>query len=166
VTFLEASRVSNIRGQREAISIGTQSVIGGELLTFRHGGSIRLGSWCFVGEGSRIWSAEKIEIGDRVLISHGVNIHDCDAHPKDLKARHEQFRNIVTTGHPPEISSIAAAPVVIEDDAWIGFNATVLKGVRIGRGSIVAACSVVTRDVPPNSLFIGDSVVGVVDDRA
>ncbi len=48
------------------------------------------------------------------------------------------------------------APVVIEDDAWIGFNAVVLKGVRIGRGAIVGSATVVTKDVPPYSVVVGN----------
>jgi len=45
---------------------------------------------------------------------------------------------------------------VIEDDVWIGFKATILKGVTIGRGSVIAAGSVVTKDVPPYTLVAGN----------
>ena len=162
VTLLEQSKIVNILGDQDKISIGDSSVIGGELLTFAHGGEIRIGSWSFVGEGSRLWSADRIEVGDRVLISHGVNIQDCDSHPKNHEARHRQFRAIASTGHPSHIEDVASAPVVIEDDVWVGFNATVLKGVHIGARSIVAACSVVTGDIPPDSIFIRDRVVGKV----
>jgi acetyltransferase-like isoleucine patch superfamily enzyme len=160
VRFLDGSAVANIRGERAAVRIGAHSIIGGELLTFAHGGSIAIGKWCFVGVGTRIWSAAGIVIGDRVLVSHGVNIHDSDSHPRDPGARHEQFVAIAQRGHPRFITGIAAAPVTIGDDAWIGFNATVLKGVTIGARSIVGAGSIVTRDVPPDSLYIGNAIVG------
>jgi len=160
VRFLDGGSVANIRGERGAVRIGAHSIIGGELLTFAHGGSIAIGEWCYVGAGTRIWSAAEIVIGDRVLVSHGVNIHDSDSHPRDPGARHQQFVAIARHGHPRFITGIAAAPVKIGDDAWIGFNATVLKGVTIGARSIVGAGSIVTRDVPPDSLYIGNAIVG------
>ncbi len=113
---------------------------------FAHGGRILFGEWCFVGEGTRVWSASSVTIGDRVLISHGVNIHDCDSHPRDPAERHRHYRELRESGHPRTLDSVPNAPVVIGDDAWIGFNATVLKGVTIGARSIVAAGSIVTAD--------------------
>ena len=63
----------------------------------------------------------------------------------------------MSTGHPKEnIFDIKASPVVIDDDVWIGFNCTILKGVKIGKGSVIAACSVVTKDVPPNVIVAGN----------
>lgn len=160
VQLLESARIANVGDRRGAIRVGAHSIVGGELLTFAHGGSIEMGEWCYVGEGTRIWSASSVTIGDRVLISHGVNIHDCDSHPRDARARHAQFRAIARTGHPADIESIASRPVAIGDDAWIGFNATILKGVTIGARSIVAAGSIVTRDVPPDSVHIGTATEG------
>jgi acetyltransferase-like isoleucine patch superfamily enzyme len=159
-TILETARIVNLRGDRKAIRVGTRSVIGGELLTFAHGGRISIGEWCFVGEGARIWSANGIDIGDRVLISHGVNIHDGDSHPRDALARHRHFRALRETGHPRALELVPNAPVAIGDDVWIGFNASILKGVSIGARSIVAAGSIVTRNIPPDSLYISNAVVG------
>jgi maltose O-acetyltransferase len=48
------------------------------------------------------------------------------------------------------------APVVIEDDVWIGFNSSIMKGVTIGRGAIVGASSVITKDVSPYSIVVGN----------
>jgi len=67
---LEACEIYNNQKNRDRISIGNKSVIKGELMIFRHGGEIIIGNHCFVGPGCRIWSAKKIVIGDRVLISH------------------------------------------------------------------------------------------------
>jgi galactoside O-acetyltransferase len=55
-----------------------------------------------------------------------------------------------------EWDHIAHAPVAISNRAWIGFNVSILKGVTIGEGAVVGACSVVTRDVPPYSLVAGN----------
>ena len=156
--FLRGGSVANIAGRAELISVAHGCRIAGQLLVFRHGGTIRLGEWCYVGEGSRLWSAQRIDVGDRVLISHNVNVHDCDSHALDAAARHAQFREIASTGHPQAPTGIAAAAVVIEDDVWIGFNSIVLKGSHIGARSVIAAGSIVNGEVPPDSLYIGSAV--------
>jgi acetyltransferase-like isoleucine patch superfamily enzyme len=156
--LLEGANVYNIRKVRESIWIGKNSLIGGDLLTFAHGGEIRIGDWCYVGKGSHIWSGASVRIGDRVLISHGVNIHDCDSHPKDAGDRHRQFVQIATRGHPIDIRTIASEPIRIDDDVWIGFNASIMKGVVIGARSIIAAGSIVTRSVPPDSMVVGSNL--------
>jgi acetyltransferase-like isoleucine patch superfamily enzyme len=156
VKFFHHSKVINIRGGRTNIKIGKNTYIRGELLIFGHGGEIIVGDYCYVGEMSRIWSASRILIGNRVLIAHNVNIHDNNAHPIDAVQRHEQFKKIISSGHPREASPLNEKPIIIEDDVWIGFNSTILKGVRIGKGAIVAACSVVTKDVEPYTLVAGN----------
>jgi len=148
--------IENCRGRPDAIVVGSNSIIRGRLLTYGHGGAISVGKWCYVGVRTEIWSMERIEIGDRVLIAHDVNIHDGTAHSLDARERHAHFRHIVEQGHPrsrDQVPGVTAAPVVIEDDVWINFGVTILKGVRIGQGSVIAAGSMVLRDVPPNSIY-------------
>lgn len=152
------ARIRNILGAKEAISIGSGSIIMGELLTFAHGGKISIGDWCYVGEGSRLWSATSIQIFDRVLIAHNVNIFDSLTHPVVAAKRHEQFKQIATVGHPRQID-LGEQPVIIHDDAWIGAGAYILRGVTIGSAAIVAAGSVVTKDVPANSIVAGNPAV-------
>jgi acetyltransferase-like isoleucine patch superfamily enzyme len=159
VVFKPGARIYNIRGQRGAVMVDAHSTIAGELLTFRHGGQIDIGQWCYVGEGTKIWSAEKIRIGNRVLIAHNVNIHDTNSHPLNAQERHRHFVEIAQKGHPAAISTIKSSAVRIGDDAWIGFNSIILKGVTIGEGSIVAAGSIVDKDVPQNSLYIRGAIV-------
>lgn len=146
--------IFNIRGQRDSIRIGANSMIFGELLTLAHGGEIEIGEWCFVGPQSRIWSAEKVIIGDRVLISHQVNIHDTNSHPLDSLERAKQAKAILTTGHPKDIKSVRSAPIYIGSDAWIGFGATIFKGVRIGARAVIGAGSIVRTDVPDDGMVI------------
>lgn len=124
-------------------------------MVFAHGGSISVGEWCFVGKGTRVWSAGSIDIGDRVLISHNVNIFDSLTHPLSARKRHSQFKAIMLTGHPSDID-LGEQPVTIANDAWVGANACVLRGVSIGEGAVVAAGSVVTKDVPPYTIVAGN----------
>jgi acetyltransferase-like isoleucine patch superfamily enzyme len=156
------ARIRNIVGNRESISVGAGSIVMGELLTFAHGGKIFIGEWCYIGEGSRIWSASSIIIYDRVLIAHGVNVFDNLTHPLDGAERHKQFKQIATVGHPRKID-LGERPVVIEEDAWIGAGAFVLRGVTIGKGAIVAAGSVVTKNVPANCIAAGNPAMIVRD---
>ncbi len=86
-------------------------------------------------------AAESIRFGARCLIGDHVLIVDADFHHLDAAMRH-------APGWP-------TSPVILEDDVWIGSRVTILKGVRIGARSIVAAGSVVTRDVPPDSIAGG-----------
>ena len=156
-TFGPTSAIHNYSGDRTAIRIGADTHIQGQLLVFANGGRIDIGHHCYVGELSRIWSMFSISIGDRVLISHGVSIHDNNAHSLSATDRHDHFLEIFKgNGHPTQLDGVAASPIVIEDDAWIGFNATILKGVCVGRGAIVGACAVVTDDVPAFSIVVGN----------
>jgi maltose O-acetyltransferase len=159
---LLGGRIANAQHRRAAISMGEYTWVAGELLVFPHAGRIVLGAYCYVGDGARIWSADEIAIGDRVFIAHGVNIHDNDAHSLSASVRHRHFRELVTAGHASFVEDLRASRVAIGNDAWIGFNATILKGVTIGSGAIVGACAVVTGDVEPYAVVAGNpaAVVG------
>ena len=141
---------------RESIVIGAHSRILAILETVGHGGRIEIGHHCFVGENTRIWSASSIKIGDRVLISHGVNIHDSNSHSISAASRATHFEQIFAAGHPKVLTDVFTKPISIGNDAWIGFGASVFKGVTIGEGAIVGAHSVVTKDVPPYAIVVGN----------
>jgi acetyltransferase-like isoleucine patch superfamily enzyme len=157
VKLLPDARVENLSENPSLISVGSGSVLRGQLLVFPHGGKISIGKDCYLGDDSRIWSADSVTIGDRVYISHNVNIHDTNSHSISSEFRHKHFLEIMSNGHPKENSvDIVSRALIIEDDVWIGFNSVILKGVKIGRGSIVAAGSVVTKDIPPFSIVAGN----------
>jgi len=102
------------------------------------GKNLRLGERVFVNSGCRFQDQGGITIGDDALIGHNVVIatlnHDLD---------------------PGQRGTTAPRPVVIGDRVWIGANATVLPGVTIGDGAVVAAGAVVTKDVPPRTVVGG-----------
>lgn len=154
VIYNTANIVNNLK-QRDCIIIGNHCHIRGELLVFGHGGKIVMGDYCYVGKDSYIWSAKKISIGNRVLISHNCNIFDNDTHPLDKVERHNQFKDIIFKGHSKSIN-LNEEEVLIENDVLIGACSIILKGVRIGEGAIISAGSIVTGDVPPDTIVAGN----------
>lgn len=141
-------------GDKNSIEIGKNTHIRGELMTFP-GGKIEIGDFSYVSEGSRVWSDTSIKIGDRVLIAHNVNIFDNQTHPLDPVKRHHQFVHIIQKGFPKNID-LGGKPVVIEDDVWIACNSIILRGVKIARGAVIGAGSVVTKDVPAYAVVAGN----------
>src|SRR6266403_1413891 len=127
-TLSRTAKIRNARGDSTKIAVGCHTHVLGELFIFAHGGEIKIGEWCYIGEGSRIWSAASIEIGDRVLISHSVNIFDSLTHPLQASQRHRQAKEIIERGHPRELA-LGESPVRIGNDAWIGAGAMILRGV-------------------------------------
>lgn len=157
--FYREAKVFNFRNQRLSIEIGSGTHIRGELLTFASGGKIVIGSNTYIGEGTRIWSANEIFIGSNVLISHNCNIIDTDSHEVDHNERAVSFRNMVEHGHSKEKSNVTTCPIFIDEFAWISYNVSILKGVKIGKGAIVGAGSVVTKDIPEYTVFAGNPAV-------
>lgn len=94
--------------------------------------------------GATIVAAERIEIGDRVFVGANATIVDTDFHPLDPETRQ---RDVLAGEH---------RPVVLEDDVFVGMNSLILKGVRIGRGAVIGAGSVVTKNVPPGVVVAGN----------
>lgn len=154
--FMSTATVENISKRKENIRIGKQTIVRGNLVVFGYGGKIILGENVYVGVGSNIWSGESVFIGDNVLISHNVNIIDTNSHELDHLIRAERYLSLIKNGHPKDKSSIITGSIVIGNYAWVSFGATVLKGVTIGEGAIVAACAVVTKDVPPFTVVAGN----------
>ena len=62
-------------------------------------------------------------------------------------------------GHPAFEPTPTKGPIIVEDDVWIGFGSIILSGVRIGKGSVIGAGSVVSKDVPPYSIYAGNKVI-------
>ena len=154
--FYETAKVFNYRKDASLINIGVNTHIRGELLIFANGGSINIGSNGYVGEGTRIWSANQVSIGDNVLISHNCNISDTDSHEFDHKERELSFKKLILNGHPTEKGTVKTKPITIEDNVWISHNVTIAKGVTIGKGAIIGASSVVTKDVEAFTLVAGN----------
>ena len=104
------------------------------------GDEIRVGRNVFINQNCTFYDLGGLDIADDVMIGPNVNI--------------------ITAGHPLEPSQLRAAtigkPIVIQKNVWIAANATIIGGVTVGENSVVAAGSVVTRSVSPNTLVGGN----------
>jgi acetyltransferase-like isoleucine patch superfamily enzyme len=105
-------------------------------------GNIAIGKNSYVSAYSVIGSNESVTIGDNVMIANAVSIRDTD----------HRFDRLDI---PMKAQGIVTAPVTIEDDVWIGYGAVITKGVKIGKGAIIAANAVVTKDVQPYAIVGG-----------
>ncbi len=102
-------------------------------------GEIEIGDCCFFAGGIRILAARSIRIGDGALMAKSVTITDSDWHG---------LYNRIDPAPPAE-------PVVIGNNVWIGDGAFISKGVRIGDNAVIGARSVVTKDIPANTVAAG-----------
>ncbi len=103
-------------------------------------GSIHIGDAVMISPGVRISASDEVRIGHGCMLANGVYITDCDWH-----GIYDRMQRDPTP-----------KPVRIGDNVWVGDHATVLKGVSIGNNSIVAAGSMVTKNVPPNVIVAGN----------
>ena len=113
------------------------------LCTWQANASLEIGD-CFGMTGGILCAAEQISIGNNVNIGANSSVIDTDFHPLDPEMRKRS---------PQEA---ATAPIVIEDDVFVGMNCIILKGVTIGRLSVIGAGSVVTHDVPSGVIVAGN----------
>ncbi|MGY2847571.1 acetyltransferase-like isoleucine patch superfamily enzyme [Bradyrhizobium sp. USDA 4509] len=135
------------------LSVGEGSIVHADINFEETGGRIQIGSRTFIGR-SHLVCYRSLTIGDDVIMSWGITIVDHDSHSIDWMDRRNDVREWASGRK--NWHKIAHAPVVISDRAWIGFNVSILKGVSIGTGAVIGACSVVTRDIPPYSLAVGN----------
>lgn len=141
-------------GTTAQIRLGARTICRGILLCDDGRGSIEIGELVYIGDDVIISTRDRIRIGARTLIGHGVQIFDNDSHPLDSRDRHADYLNLLEGR--PRTHIIPSAPVEIGEDCWIGANSIVLKGVKIGSRSVVAAGSVVTADVGDDCVVAGN----------
>src|SRR5215831_7877593 len=116
---------------------------------------IEIGDHSWIANASLACSL-RISIGKGVFVAGGVTIIDSDFHPLTPAARLLDTVAVSPVGDRSHRPAIDARPVEIEDDVWIGYNATILKGVRIGAGAVIAPGAVVTADVPAGCTVSGN----------
>lgn len=131
--------------QRTAVLAGILGALGeGGVIqapfTCEFGLTIRIGRRCFLNSGVTVLDGGGVTIGDHVLIGPNTQLYTV-GHPLDHLRRREWEASV--------------APIVIEDDVWLGGCVIVQPGVRIGARTVVGSGSVVTTDLPPDSLAMG-----------
>lgn len=132
---LVSNKLGNPVGLFRPCIIGTLDNLDGNF------GTVSIGDR-FSASGVVIWAQTNVSIGNDVMIGANVTIADTDFHSTDLSFR--------KNGH----KAASTKKIVIEDHVWIGMNAVILKGVTIGRGAIIGANCVVSKDVPPNKTVV------------
>lgn len=140
---------------KEDIVIHNNVMLLGCSLLSSHHGKIELGNHSKLGRGTKILCVDKVVIGDYTAIATNVTIVDNNNHPINPEYR-EYMR---TTPHNSDARSWIHSdhkPIIIGRNCWIGSDVRIQKGVTIGDNSVIAACSVVTKDVPANCIAAGN----------
>ncbi len=122
-------------------SIGKNSVIEDFSIVNNLVGDVKIGDYTRIGLGNVVIGP--VKIGDHVNLAQNITLSGIDHNFRDVSRRIDQ-------------QGVSTSQIVIEDDVWIGANSVVTKGIKIGRHSVVAACSLVNRDVPPYSVVAGN----------
>lgn len=124
------------------IRIGNQVLVQDGVVINANQGSVSIGDRCWLGPFCLVYGNGGVRIGKDVLVAGHTSINSIS---------HRAERCDI----PINAQGLICAPVVIEDDVWIGLNAVILQGITLGRGAIIGAGAVVTRDVPPWSIAVG-----------
>lgn len=126
----------------------------GEIVSMNHG-KVIMHEWSKIGPRSVITAVNRVEIGKDTAIATGVTIIDNNTHPLNPADR-RYMRHTPHHSLERQNKFSANAPIVIGENVWIGSNARIQKGVTIGDNAIIAANSVVTKDVPANAIAAGN----------
>lgn len=144
------------------LSIDDYSIVQGNYIFEKDSGYISIGKNCHIGNSTFI-SIDSISVGNDVTIAFGCTIYDHNSHSTNFIDRisdtMQEYHDIKK--HNDEIydknwSVVRSAPIRICDKVWIGMNCIILKGVTIGEGAIIAAGSVVVKDVSPWTMVGGN----------
>lgn len=147
---------------RKYVKIGDDNVLDCRIFFESGQGEVVIGNRVFIG-GSTIMCRTKVEFGNNIFVAWGSYFYDHDSHSLDYKLRQDDISQQLTDIRNGEFfithknwDVVNTASIKICDNAWIGMNALILKGVTVGEGAIVGAGSVVTKDVEPWTIVAGN----------
>lgn len=118
-------------------------------------GRIEMCDWSKIGPNSTIEASNLVVIGKDTAIAVGVTIIDNNTHPISPEYR-RHMRHTPHDSFERKSQNAVSAPIIIGENVWIGSNVRICKGVTIGDNAIIAACSVVTKNVPANAIAAGN----------
>jgi acetyltransferase-like isoleucine patch superfamily enzyme len=159
--FLKLFSISNPRHNK--VIVGEDCLIAANVIFEGTGGEVLIGNRVYIGS-SKIFCRNRVVFEDNILVSWGVTFYDHNSHSLDYLDRRRDITNVLA-GYKNENgdylnnkdwSSVKSAQIIIKSDSWIGMDAMILKGVTVGEGAIVAARSVVSKDVPPFTVVAGN----------
>ena len=139
----------------DALVIGEHCTMDGVHFAVGRSGRVEIGNHCYFTNAVLLCELE-LRFGDYVLIGWNTTIADSDFHPIDPARRIADVIACSPLGEALPRPEIPCKAVIIENNVWIGPNATILKGVRIGAGAVIEAGSLITHDVPPGARMLGN----------
>lgn len=134
-----------VHEDKAKVEIGNNVCLRGRIIVYTNGGIVKIGSNVYIGPNSLIECSKEIEIRNNVLISSNCNITDNDSHSISTIVRRKDCREWSLSLLDKDWNGIRMDNILIEDDCWIGLRSIILKGVKLGIGTIVGAGSVVTK---------------------
>lgn len=147
---------------KKYLKVGDDSMLSCKIVFESSEGHVTMGDRVFIGNSTIICRSD-ITFGNDIFVAWGTYFYDHDSHSLDYKERRKDLarqiedykagRNFIASKNWEAVNS---NPIKIDDDAWIGMNCIILKGVTIGKGAIVGAGSVVTHDVPDWTVVAGN----------
>jgi len=139
----------------DALRIGAHGTMDGVHFDLGENGRVAIGDYCYFTNVVLLCELE-VRIGNYVVIGWNTTLADSDFHPIAPALRVADAFACSPLGKGRPRPPVACKAIIIDDDVWIGPNATILKGVRIGAGAWIEPGSMITRDVPPGARVMGN----------
>ncbi|HUB59783.1 MAG TPA: acyltransferase [Puia sp.] len=143
------------------VEIGSGCYLMGSINIYSPRGKVKIGNNVFIGHETVLFCYDEVEIQDDVMISWGCTLIDTNAHSLKSHERINDVREWKQGWAHKNWSAVESSKILVEQKSWIGFNSILMKGVKIGEGSIVAAGSVVTKGCDPYTVIGGNPAVFV-----
>lgn len=147
---------------RKYVKVGNDNMLECAVVFESPTGEVIVGDRNYIGDCTIICKS-RIEFGRNIFVAWGSYFYDHDSHSlnhldrqKDITQQLQDYRSNKNFVENKNWSVVATAPIKICDNAWIGMNVLILKGVTVGEGAIVGAGSVVTKDVEPWTMVAGN----------
>ena len=153
--------IVNLKNNNKVI-IGDGCVLSNKIIFEKNSGKVIIGNNTYIGANTKIISCDSVKIGNNVQISWDVTIYDHDGNSLNYMDRSEEVKGYYKNFNSGEMlkdfnwNNVKTKPIIIEDDVWIGFGVIILKGVKVGKGAIISAGSVVSKDVEAFTAVAGN----------
>lgn len=138
------------------IIIGKDTLFHGQIQVYSKDAEIIIGDRVFVGHNTILFCYDSIKIENDVMVSWGCTLIDNNSHSLDSSKRKNDVLDWKKGPEFKDWSSVLFEPIFLREKSWVGFNSIITKGVEVGAGAIIAAGSVVTKNVSPYTIVGGN----------